>query len=125
MNNKDISKQVMKKVALYERRRTAWWFRKFMVILIVLLLSIAALGALTIQILSDSQSWDLLTLFRQDPEIISAYWKDTLWVFWEEMPQHAVYIALILIIIVVGIIVFTRHKRNILKKKLHQLEMYK
>ena len=125
MKTIDVSKKVMNQVVHLERGRTKRWIKRFIISIIVLFVSLVTLVVLTIRIISERQGWDLLTLFQQDPEIIAAYWKDTLWIFWEESPQRIVLAVFAVLIIITGITVLTRQRRKILQRKLHQLDKYR
>ncbi|OGG11578.1 hypothetical protein A2Z00_05100 [Candidatus Gottesmanbacteria bacterium RBG_13_45_10] len=124
MKTFDVSKNVMEKVVDFERKRTIGWQRRFIAIIVIAILSMVVLGVVIINILLDRQSFALLTLFGQDPEIIAAYWQDTLWVFWEEMPHRIVWLSAAVCMGIIGIFILTRRKRKILRKKLHKLEKY-
>jgi hypothetical protein len=125
MKNVDVSKSVMNKVVRFERTRTRSWFRTFILSIVILLFSLVTLVVLMIRILSERQVWELLTLFGQDPEMISSYWQDTLWVIWEESPHRIITLTAIIVLAVIGIYILTRRKRKVLKKKLDVLEKYK
>ena len=124
MKTFNVSKQVMGKIVHLEQGRTKSWILKFILTLSALIVSIVVLGYIAVQIISERQGWDLLTLFQQDPEIISAYWRDTLWIFWEESPQIIIFAGITILIIVVIFIILTDQKRKIVRKKLTQLEKY-
>ena len=124
MKTIDVSKNVMSKVVRLERGRTRWWITRFVFTVAALFISLVTLGFFAIQIISERQGWDLLTLFQQDPEIISAYWRDTLWIFWEESPQRIIFSVIAILIFIIGFIVLTRRRRRILRKKLRQLDKY-
>jgi NADH:ubiquinone oxidoreductase subunit 6 (subunit J) len=121
MKTPDVTKPVMDKVIRFERKRTALWFRRYRVIISVSGILVLILGLVIVKTLSDQQSFALLLLFHQDPEIIASYWQDTLWVFWQEVPSHMVWISVILLVgIIIGVVV-TRRKRKILRSKLQKL----
>jgi hypothetical protein len=125
MKTIDVSKNVMGKVVSLEKGRTKRWLLRFFIAVAVLLISFIAFGIFAVQTISERQGWDLLTLFQQDPEIIAAYWRDTLWIFWEEAPQRIVFAVGAIVIIIIGVFILTRRRRTILRKKLHQLEKYR
>lgn len=125
MKTPDVSKNVMSKVVRLEQRRTKWWVKRFLVTVFILTTTVVVLGYAAVQIISERQGWDLLTLFQQDPEIIAAYWRDTLWIFWEEAPQSIIFAAIALAILIIVVIALTRRRRMILRKKLRQLDKYR
>lgn len=114
----------MGKVVHLEQGRTKRWILKFIFVVATLLTSCAVLGFIAVQIISERQGWDLLTLFQQDPEIIAAYWKDTLWIFWEESPHLIVFTVIAILVTAVILIILTGQRRKIIRKKLTQLEKY-
>jgi hypothetical protein len=117
----DVTKPVMDKVVRFERKRTALWFRRYRVSIIVSGILVFISGWVIVQTLSDQQSFTLLSLLGQDPEIIASYWQDTLWVFWQEVPQRMVWISVILLVCIIMGVVVTRRKRKILRSKLQKL----
>lgn len=121
MKTPDVTKPVMDKVIRFERKRTMSWFRRYWLIIILSGVLVLLLGWFIVKTLSDQQSFVLLSLFRQDPEIISSYWRDTLWVFWQEVPHRVLWISAVLLLgIIIGVVV-TRRKRKILHSKLQKL----
>jgi len=124
MKTIDVSQNVMKKVVRLEKGRTKRWFICFIAVVFILILLFLFFMIRGAQIISDRQGWDLLILFRQDPEIITSYWRDTLWIFWEEAPQRIIFLSIVVLVVIIGIIVWTRRKRKVLHKKLRQLEKY-
>lgn len=125
MKTIDVSKDVMKSVVRLEKRRTRRWLLRFAIIIAALLLLFIFLAIRGALIISERQGWDLLTLFRQDPEIIASYWRDTLWIFWEQAPQRIIFAVIGLLVLIISIIVLTRRRRKIVRKKLSQLEKYR
>jgi hypothetical protein len=124
MKTIDVSKNVMDRVVRLEKTRTVRWLVVFIIILSALFTLFIILTILGAHVISDRRGWDLLLLFRQDPEIIAQYWRDTLWVFWEEAPQNIIVLSGVSLLIVFMVIIKTNRKRKIVKKKLHQLEKY-
>ena len=125
MKTIDVSKNVMQKVVYLEWGRMKQWILGFVIAVTALYISFVVLGVFAFQIISERQGWDLLTLFQQDQEIIAIYWKDTLWIFWEEAPQIIIFSVAGILVLIVIIIVLTRRKRRIVQKKLHQLGQYR
>jgi hypothetical protein len=124
MKTTDVSDAVMKRVVTLEKGRTRMWFFRFIAVLIILGVLFVALTIRGYMLISERSGWDLLTLFYQDPEIIAAYWKDTLWIFWMELPQKTVSISIAVLGMIVIFIAITTRRRKILRKKLKQLDKY-
>jgi hypothetical protein len=125
MKKLDLRKSVMDKVTGFERRRSGWWFMKFGLVMVALLSLLGGLLWFLIQVLTDRQAWELLTIFTQDPEIIKDYWQDTLWVFWEEMPHRLLVVAGVVILGIVLFTLVTHRKRKIMQKRIGQLAKYR
>ncbi len=120
----DITKPVMDRVVRFERKNTDSWRRRFIVSMAILvIITLSVLWAI-VSVLSAEQSWSLFTLFSQDPEIISSYWRDTLWVFWEGIPQNYLLLGVISVFLITVLWVFTAKKRKIIREKRHQLDKY-
>lgn len=124
MNNPDVRASVMEKVVRFEAKRTRDWLVRFFTIL---LLAIAAVvgGAFVVGVrLWEREAWEPLTLFWEDPEIVAEFWRDTLSVLWEETPQSWVYLVGAGIVLLVILIIGTRRRRKVIRKRLQKLAQY-
>jgi hypothetical protein len=124
MKTTDVSDAVMKRVVTLEKGRTRMWFFRFIAVLIVLVVLFVILTVRGYMLISERSGWDLLTLFYQDPEIVAAYWMDTLWIFWMELPQKTVGIGAIVLVTIILCVITTSRRRKILLRKLKQLDKY-
>ncbi len=124
MKKIDITASVMKRVVGYEKRQTTWWLRRYIVFLTIFAGLFVITIAIAARLFYERGTYDLLTLFFEDKEIIAEYWRDTLSVFIEELPQRALLSAGILFLVVISIIVITRRKRTIIRRKLRELAKY-
>ena len=121
MKHPDVTRSVMEQVARYEQGRSAGWLRRFRVFIVLLLLAAGAILWWIWQQLQERRVLDLLELFWEDAEIIREFWRDTVSVFWEELPQGALLIAG-LILLGIGITAWlTRRTRAITHKRLARL----
>ncbi len=83
----------MEKIVRFEQRRTHVWMRLFRVSVgFLFMLSGVFLWQVWLR-LSDRQTLDLLTLLREDREIIQEFWQDSALVFIEELPQGTLLVA--------------------------------
>jgi len=124
MKTIDLSKPVMQRVVAYEKKRTWLWILLFFLLLFCAgVLAGMSLWVAT-QDVASRQTLDLLSLFGENWEIIAEYWQDTASVVWEELPKETLTLALLGITALVVLIVATRHKRRIIRKKLSTLEKY-
>ena len=123
-NNTEVSKIVMDKVIRYEERNTRRWRKKYIFILVILLSILTGGIYFIIRSFLDLQTFALLSLFREDWEVISEYWQDTLATVWEESPHGLILLGFCMCAMIILYIYFTRRKRLLLKKKMKQVEKY-
>jgi len=117
----DITKSVMERIVRFEERRSKRWLTIFwgIAILVTIFLGGSLLQAYII--LSERRTWDLLEIFYQDREIITEFWQDTLLMFWAELPQNTLLWGSGFALFLVGYWIFTRHQRQIMKRRLAEL----
>ncbi|HUD20358.1 MAG TPA: hypothetical protein VMR81_07990 [Patescibacteria group bacterium] len=120
----DITKPVMDRVVRFERKNTDSWQRRFIVSMAILVIITLSILWAIISVLSTEQSWSLLSIFTQDPEIIASYWRDTLWIFWQGVPQNYLLLGAIAIFLLIILWVFTGNKRKLIREKRRQLDKY-
>lgn len=125
MKDIDISKSVMHKVALFEKQRIRVWLTGFLSLVALFVLVSGVTIWLAARQIMEQQSLELLTLFGEDPEIIREFWKDTLDIFWTEFPVRLLFVGVAAIIVLIFIFMKTRKNRNILQKKMKQLDKMK
>lgn len=121
MKKIDVSESVMKKVARYEQSRTSTWLGMFYG-------GVALLASLVIiyvwsswQTITDLQSWDLLTIFMQDQEIIRDYWQDTVMAFVDELPLETMFLASLVLGVLLVVIVATKKRRKVYEHRMREL----
>lgn len=94
MKHVDVSNRVMQRVVDFERRHVVRFKVLFFIIsLFLVVVSILVFSEVVVE-LNNRGSWDLLTLFGEEPEIVQEFWKDTLFTFWEEIPQGLLFTGL-------------------------------
>ena len=123
-NPTDVRASVMEKVVRFEAKRTRDWLVQFFVIL---LLTVAAVigGAFVVGVrLWEREAWEPLTLFWEDPEIVTEFWQDTLFVLWQETPQLWAYLVGAGVILLIALIVGTRRRRRVIQRRLQKLAQY-
>lgn len=124
MKQIDLTSVVMSKVARYERGRIQSFATRFAVLLLVVSgIIMFCLGIIVWQLI-EMQAFDLLTLFHEDRQIIAEFWQDTLVVFWEQVPPLWFWGEVLSLVGFGGMLLLTRKRRVINKKKLSQLENY-
>ncbi len=125
MKNIDITKSVMQKVAEFERRKIRMWIMGFVSTVGLFLIVLCGSVWLAAKQIMERQSLELLSLFREDPEIIGEFWRDTLDIFWEEFPKRAAIVSIVAFIALIIMLFFTARSRRIMQKKLKQLDKMK
>ena len=121
MGKVDVTRSVMEKITRYERERSGVWVLRFRAFIGVLLgLAVLMLWRVWMQ-MQETGSLDLLSLFWEDAEIIREFWKDTMSVFWEELPQEALVVAGVVLLSLCFVIWWTRKKRKIITRRLTEL----
>lgn len=120
----DITKSVMDKIVRFERRRTWLWISRFITaagILIGVALTFLLFAAKDI---GERDTLSLLSLFGEDKEIVQEFWRDTLGIFWEELPQGKLAIGIGLLIIAVILFVINRRNIKLMVKKIKNIAKY-
>lgn len=125
MKNIDVSQNVMEKIVRFEQSRTRRWLRIFFTTLAVLFILFGILSWVNVQTLNEFRAWDMLHLFREDPEIIGDYWQDTVSVFLSFLPPEMILLSLLVIVGVVLFIVGTGKRRKIVITRARELEKKK
>lgn len=120
----DVRQSVMKKVVSYERRRTREWLAQFFSGMFVLLAILAVVMWIVARDIVERQLLDLLSLFFEDQEIIADFWRDTLTVFWEELPQRWIVVGIVILGVLVCVWFVTRKKRQLIGKIQKELASY-
>lgn len=102
----------------YRTRRWLWVFWTGVGLLTAVLLYLLWRGW---QLVSERGTLELLELLREDREIVREYWRDTVDVIIMELPQKTIIRAVVVIGIIVVVFLLTRHRRNIIRKKLQHI----
>ena len=113
------------KVIRFEEKQTKKWYLKYFLVLAGIVGFFIGSGMIIYYAFSQQQTFDLFTLIYEDPEIISEYWKDTLYIIWEESPQMFVIGCLLGILGIIVVIAGTRKYRGIIAKKQSHVAKYK
>lgn len=121
MKHVDVTKSVMEQVTRFEQERSTGWLWRFRITLGVLLGLILFILWRVWGQLQESNSLDLLTLFWEDAEIVREFWQDTVSVFIEELPQGALRIAGIVLLVIVAVVWRTRKRRQIINRRIRLL----
>ena len=115
----------MKKVVTFEKKRVIIWILRAIVLVFGFgLIGLIVLGFVS-QELARTGSFELLTLFGEDKEVIAEFWQETVLTFWEELPKREVFILIFSLIITIIIIILAKKRLPIIKRKINGLEKYK
>ncbi len=123
MNNDELTSSVMKRVVSFEKRRISRFFILFTSVLAGLIFVFVLVSARVIADLNTQGSWDILDFFREDWEIISEFWQDSVLTFLMEFPVYKAIIAVASLICIGVIILATAHKRDNLQKKIRSIDL--
>src|SRR6185369_10251125 len=111
MKKTDLTKEIMEKVVGYERRKSRAWLFEILLTTILLIGIGGFFFYLTISDLIEQRSFDLLSIFGEEFEIIKDYWKDAISTFIEEIPPGKLILGVIFIVI--GIIILIKSRKKI------------
>lgn len=124
MKEDKLTEKIMQKVASFEKRRTISWVTIFGTALGVAALAFGIFSAFVWENLNKSQALSLLTLFREDREVIAEFWQDTLATFWEELPLKETIVVAISLMAAIVLLVVISKRLPVIKKRLKGLEKY-
>lgn len=124
MKKIDISKKVMKRVIGLEKQRVFWWSGEFLVTMLVLIVTAVIFLWWVCVEFFQNQTWQLLTLFSEDLETVREFWRETMAVFWQELPQMELFFGITALLILVVLLFATRKSRSIIWRKINQLIKY-
>lgn len=119
-----ITSNVMKRIVIVEKNSLLRNLAVLVGIFTSLLLVFAAVTVLFIQDVRDLGTWDVLTLFWEDREIVADYWRDALSTFWLEVPNEYVFILLGVLVISWIMYYRTREKRKTYSLRSQKLASY-
>ncbi len=117
----DVTKSVMEKVTRYERERSNGWVLRFRILMGGFLGFMVLVLWRIWQQLQESNSLDLLGLFWEDAEIVQEFWRDTVSIFIQELPQGTLFMAGLVLLSILGVFWLTRKKRKIVYRRLTEL----
>lgn len=120
----NITANVMKRIVGVERKNL---WRSLIVLLgifVSLFLAFVTITVLFIQDVRDLGTWDVLTLFWEDREIIVDYWSEALSTFWLEVPTHYLYILFVISIVSWIMYYKTYERRKIFRQRREKLASY-
>lgn len=124
MKNIDITRKIMQDIASMERRRITSFRRKLSVAFGGLVIIFAGIAFIIYRILLQQQTFDLLTVFSEDREIIAEFWQDTVMSILMELPLTEIVLGGIVVCTVLAMGIATRKRRSITKRKEKELQKY-
>jgi hypothetical protein len=124
MKHINLTKSVMNRVVNFEAERVTRFRTGFKVVMISLLSILFLTGLFIFRQMQQENIFDLLVLFSEDKEIISEFWQDTVVTFWEELPQLYILTGLVVLLVIIGVIIFTRQIRRVNRQKLSEINKY-
>ena len=124
MKESELTNKIMKKVVGYEKRRVIGWILAVILGLVIFIITGAVSLWYAATILGETKSLELLTLFREDWEIIREYWRDTITTFFQELPFDSIIILAISGVILLVIIIYSLRRRGVVRKKITNIEKF-
>jgi len=125
MKKINVTHSVMDNVVTLEKKRVITWKRKFFIILGGLLILLGGLIVLIGKMILEQKTYELLSLFSEDREIIMEFWQDTIMNFIETLPHPEIELGIVCIILVLIVIISTHRTRKVIKTKEKELRTYK
>lgn len=117
----DITAAVMQRIAKYEQERSGWWLRTFYLAVVLLGLVVGMVSVRLALQVGERQTLDLITLLREDAEIIREFWADTTEVIFVELPLETIFVLIVLVFVLAFVLWSTRRKRRIAQRRLAEL----
>lgn len=121
MKNADLTRSVMDRVVRFEKRRTRRWMTMFFVVLAVLAVFLGVSFIRAYSVVSERRTLDVLEIFREDREVVSEYWQDTISVALMELPIWTIVCGIGLSVLLGAVWVKTRRARQITRRRIAAL----
>ncbi len=114
----------MKRVVGIEKKMLGKTLAMLLIVFTSMFVIFAVVIIAFIKDVRDLGTWDVLTLFWEDREIVADYWRDALSTFWLEVPNA--YIFILLGVLVISWIIYfrTREKRKMYSLRSQKLASY-
>ena len=119
--NNSLEEKVMKKIYFLETRKTLMETVIKTLILIVLILNLWIFFDIFFSLLKEQKTFDLLSLLKEDLEVIRRYFFDNLNIFFLEIPKVILAIFLLLILLLFLFILKLKKRCIIIKNKIISL----
>ena len=119
--NNSLEENVMKKIFFLEARKTLIETVLETLMLIFLILNLWIFFDIFFSLLKEQKTFDLLTLLKEEPEVIRRYFFDSLNIFFLEIPKVILAIFLLLISLLFLFILKLKKRCIIIKNKIISL----
>jgi len=123
-STRNITARVMKRVVGIEKKMLVKTLAMLFIVFTSMFVIFAVVIIAFIKDVRDLGTWDVLTLFWEDREIVADYWRDALSTFWLEVPNEYVFIFLGVLVISWIIYQGTREKRKMYSLRSQKLASY-
>ena len=124
MKESELTNKIMKKVVGYEKRRVIGWILAVILGLVIFIITGAVSLWYAATILGETKSLELLTLFREDWEVVREFWRETIITFFQELPTDSLIILVVSIIFLLVIIIYSLKRWGRLKRKLSNIDQF-
>ena len=109
-STRNITARVMKRVVGIEKKMLGKTLAMLLIVFTSMFVIFAVVIIAFIKDVRDLGTWDVLTLFWEDREIVADYWRDALSTFWLEVPNA--YIFILLGVLVISWIIYFRTREK-------------
>ena len=123
-STRNITARVMKRVVGIEKKMLVKTLTMLFIVFTSMFVMFAVVIIAFIKDVRDLGTWDVLTLFWEDREIVADYWRDALSTFWLEVPNE--YILILFGVLVISWILYyrTRDRRKMYSLRSQKLASY-
>lgn len=119
-----ISTPVMKRIVTIEKSNLVKIFLLFSGVFVTLGTAFTVVTLLFIRDVKDLGTLDVLSLFWEDHEIVSDYWREALSTVWLEVPREYMYMLIGIIFVTIMVVSITARKRKTLRTRAQKLASY-
>lgn len=118
---KKLEDKIIKKVYRLETKKTTGYLLSGIILIALLTLTSLVFYLVTVEILQEQKSFDLINFFSEDLDVVKKYLIDNVFYFYQELPQPLTLILLICVFLVLVLIVLFIINFKKLKNKLFSL----
>jgi len=118
---KNLEKKIFKKIYFWEARRLTVDFFLKIIVFLSSFLFFFILGEILFELLKEQRSFDLLSFFQEDFEVVKKYFFDNFFIFWLEIPKFLLVFLFLSLGIFLTIILLVIKNLTIYKNKIKNI----